>query len=52
MQTMRKAHFPARLALVWFALSIGVAVASLRVKPQAMELICAGTGVMKFETRG
>ena len=48
MQTLRNAHLFARFVLVWFALSIGVAIASPIVKPQAMELICTGTvGVMK-----
>jgi len=48
MQTLRRAHFLARFVLVWFALSIGVAIASPIVKPQAMELICSGSGVMKL----
>lgn len=47
MQTLRNAHLIARFMLVWFALSIGVAVASPLVKPQAMELICSSAGVMK-----
>jgi hypothetical protein len=48
MQTLRHAHLIARFVLVWFALSVGVAVASPIVKPQAMQLICTGTGVMKL----
>lgn len=36
-----------RLVLAWFALSLGVAVASPMVNPQAMELVCSSTGVMK-----
>jgi predicted secreted protein len=47
MQSLRHAHLLARFVLVWFALSIGVAIASPIVKPQAMELICSGAGVMK-----
>jgi hypothetical protein len=47
MQTLRNAHLIARFVLVWFALSVGVAVASPIVKPQAMELICSSAGVMK-----
>lgn len=47
MQIMRNAHLIARFVLVWFALSIGAAIASPLVKPQAMELICSGAGVMK-----
>lgn len=48
MQTLRRAHFLARFVLVWFALSIGVAIASPIVKPQAMALICSGAGVVKL----
>lgn len=44
---VRHAHLLARFVLVWFALSIGVAIASPIVKPQAVELICSGAGVMK-----
>ncbi len=52
MQTLRNAHLLARFVLVWFALSIGVAIASPLVKPQAMELICSGMGVMKLQIQG
>lgn len=49
LQILRNAHLIARIVLVWFALSIGVAIASPLVKPQAMgQLICSGAGVMKF----
>jgi hypothetical protein len=48
---MRNAHRLARFVLVWFALSIGVAIASPIVKPQAMELICSGSGVMKLQVK-
>ncbi len=51
MQTLRNAHLIARFVLVWFALSIGVAIASPLVKPQAMELICSGAGVMKVQVK-
>lgn len=47
LQFLRNAHLIARFVLVWFALSIGAAIASPLVKPQAMELICSGAGVMK-----
>ena len=47
MHRLRSAHHLARLVLVWFALSLGVAVASPLVNPQALELICTGTGIMK-----
>ncbi len=39
--------FLGRAVLAWFALSLGVAVASPMVNPQAMELVCSSTGVVK-----
>lgn len=48
MQTLRNAHLIARLVLVWFALSVGVAMASPIVKPQGVELICSASGQMKL----
>jgi len=47
MQTLRNAKLIARFMLVWFALSIGVAVASPMVKPDGMQLVCSGSGAMK-----
>ncbi|MDP2066706.1 MAG: DUF2946 family protein [Burkholderiaceae bacterium] len=47
MHALRHAHHLARLVLVWFALSIGAAVASPLVSPQGLELICSGSGAMK-----
>jgi hypothetical protein len=47
MQTLRSAHLIARFVLVWFALSIGVAIASPMVNPQSLQLICSGSGSMK-----
>lgn len=47
MQTLRNARTIARFVLVWFVLSIGVAIASPIVKPQAIELICSGSGALK-----
>lgn len=52
MQTLRNAKLIARFVLVWFALSIGVAIASPIVKPQAMQLICSGAGAMKVVATG
>ena len=46
MQTLRNAHRLVRFVLVWFVMSIGVAIASPLVKPQAMAVICSGAGVM------
>ena len=48
LQSLRNAHRLTRLVLVWFALSLGVAVASPILNPQASELICSGAGVMKL----
>ena len=48
MFVMRRAHQLARLVLVWFALSIGVAVASPMVHPKAMDLVCTSSGAMKW----
>ena len=48
MQALRNAVFLARLVLVWFALSIGVAVASPVIKPQSLELVCSGSGAIKL----
>lgn len=48
MNALRNAYRFARFVLVWFALSIGVAIASPLVKPQTLELICSGAGVMKL----
>ena len=36
-----------RCALLWFMLSLGVAVASPIVHPQAMELVCSSAGSIK-----
>lgn len=46
MQNLHNAHQFARLVLVWFALSLGVAVASPLVSPKAMEMVCSATGAM------
>ena len=48
MQTLRHAHLLARLVLVWFVLSLGVAVASPMVQPQSMQLVCAASGALKL----
>lgn len=45
MQALRNASVLVRLVLAWFALSIGVAIASPVVKPQGLELICSGTAI-------
>jgi len=47
MQTLRNAHWIARFVLVWFALSLGAAIASPVVKPQALQWVCSGAGALK-----
>lgn len=47
MHFLRHAPRLARFVLVWFALSIGAAMASPLIKPQPMEVICTGSGAMK-----
>jgi len=50
MHSLRSARFLARLVLAWFALSLGVAIASPLIKPVGFEVVCAstGTGAMKL----
>jgi hypothetical protein len=52
MQSLRNAIQITRLVLVWFALSVGVAIASPIIKPESTALICTGTGVMKLVALG
>jgi hypothetical protein len=52
MHYLRNAKNLARFMLVWFALSIGVAVASPMVQPQGMQLVCSGGGAMKIIVAG
>jgi hypothetical protein len=48
LQTLRNAHRITRFVLVWFALFIGVAVASPLVKPQSSQMVCSALGGMKM----
>src|SRR6478735_9571511 len=52
MQALRNASFLARLVLAWFALAIGVAVASPVLKTQSFELICSGGSGMQLLDHG
>lgn len=52
MQTLRNAHQLARFVLVWFVLTLGVAIASPVVHPRVMELICSDAGVFKLVVQG
>ncbi|MBE0474084.1 MAG: DUF2946 family protein [Rhodoferax sp.] len=47
MHTLRNAPWLARLALLWFALTLGAAVASPMVQPQQELVICTGAGMLK-----
>lgn len=40
-------QFLARVVLAWLALSLGVAIASPMVQPQALELVCSAAGAVK-----
>ena len=48
LQTLRNAHHLTSLVLVWFALFVGVAVASPLVKPEAVHLVCTAIGGVKL----
>jgi hypothetical protein len=45
--TLRSSPWLARVALLWFALTLGVAVASPIVHPQSELVICSGVGMQK-----
>ncbi|MEJ7686602.1 MAG: DUF2946 family protein [Variovorax sp.] len=47
MSFLRRAHCLSRLVLLWFVLSLGAAVASPLVNPQALELVCSSVGEVK-----
>jgi hypothetical protein len=49
MQTLRNAHHLARFVLVWFALSMGVAIASPLVQPKGMQLVCSAAGAISIQ---
>ncbi len=48
MQHLRSSIQLARFVLVWFALSLGVAIASPIVQPKSMELVCSSSGSVKM----
>lgn len=52
MQHLRNALQLARFVLVWFALSVGVAIASPVVSPKTMDLVCSSMGSMKLVVQG
>ena len=48
MQSLRNSISLARLVMVWFALTLGISVASPFVSPQTLEMICSASGGMKM----
>lgn len=42
----------ARFILVWFALSVGAAIASPWIKPQPMQIVCSGASSMLVAVDG
>jgi len=52
MQYLRNTANIIRFVLVWFALSVGVAIASPMVQPKAMDMVCSSTGSMKLVAQG
>jgi hypothetical protein len=52
MQQLRHAIQLTRLVLVWFVLSIGVAIASPVLNPKGVDMVCTGTGTMKLVVLG
>lgn len=51
MQALRNAHQLARLALVWFALYLGAAVASPFLMPQELGNVCSASAVASNAVR-
>lgn len=47
LHTLRNTPWMAKLALLWFALTLGVAVASPMVNPQEELVICSSSGMVK-----
>ena len=52
MQYLRNTPNIIRFVLVWFALSLGVAIASPMVQPKAVDMVCTSTGSMKLVVQG
>ena len=48
MLTLRRIRLLTCLVLAWFALSVGVAIASPWVQPQALQWICSGAGEVQL----
>ena len=52
LQALRQSKWIARCVLVWFALSMAVAVAAPVVNPQATVLVCSAAGAVKLVNAG
>ena len=49
LHTLRNTPWLARLALLWFALTLGAAVASPMINPQEELIICTSAGMVKVK---
>ena len=52
MQTLRRSYQITRFVLAWFALSLGVAIASPVANPQGMALVCTSANGMQLVVLG
>lgn len=52
MRALRHLTFLHRLALAWFLLSLGAAVAGPILHPQSIELVCSSAGAVKVIVHG
>ncbi len=52
MQALRTSSLLARLILAWFVLTVGVAIASPIVHPQAMQVVCTKGSTVKLVVMG
>ncbi|NBT73944.1 MAG: DUF2946 domain-containing protein, partial [Betaproteobacteria bacterium] len=52
MQLLRHTRVTARFALIWFVLSLVLALASPWVHPKSMDLVCSAGGAMKLIVHG
>jgi hypothetical protein len=52
LQTLRNTPWLAKLALLWFVLTLGVAVAAPMVAPQDASVICTSAGMVKLTVNG
>ena len=48
LHTLRQSHFIARLAVVWFVLSLGAAIAAPMLNPAGTVVVCNAAGGIKL----